>query len=103
MSNQFVFFQTGFFFFQLVSFFFQPVCFFKTVILIGDIKQDHYLGLRTDVTFKTLATDSKWLAFISGKGHCLVQCCKVYSLSFFDRLEFVKKITIMQLEINNTS
>ena len=50
--------------------FFEPVYFFKTVILIEDIKQDHYLRLRTDVTFKTLNTDFKWLAFIEGKGHC---------------------------------
>ena len=40
------------YFFKPVSFFFQPVYFFKTVILIEDIKQDHYLGLRTDVTLK---------------------------------------------------
>ena len=47
-----LFFSNWFIFFKLVSFFSQPVYFFKTVILIEDIKQDHYLGLRTDVTLK---------------------------------------------------
>ena len=58
-------FSSGSIFFKLVSFFFSTsLFFFKTVILIEDIKQDHYLGLRTDVTFKTLNTDFKWLVFI---------------------------------------
>ena len=47
-----LFFSNWFIFFKLVYFFSQPVYFFKTVILI-DIKQDHYLGLRTDVTLKS--------------------------------------------------
>ena len=69
-SNQFIFFklvylfQAGSFFFKLAHFFFQLVYFFKTVIFIEDIKQDHYLEVRTDVTFKTLNIDFQWLAFI---------------------------------------
>ena len=79
-----IFFQTSLFFSNWFLFF-QPVYFFKTVILIEDLEQDHYLGLRTDITFKTLNTDFKWLAFILGKGTCLVQCYKVCSLDFNPR------------------
>ena len=38
-------------------FFFYQFMFSKEYFLIEDIKQDHYLGIRTDVTFKTLNTD----------------------------------------------
>ena len=58
------FFQTGLFFLNRFLFFFNQFIFSKQLFFIEDIKQDHYLGVRTDVTFKTLNTDFQWLAFM---------------------------------------